>query len=1033
MKHLFSTFLILITFAVYGQNTPYFATNPTLSPDGQMAYFSFESDIWKVPVSGGEAVRVTALEGNEINPRISPDGKWLAFSSNQYGNYDVFVMPLTGGDIRQLTYHQANDRVENWGWDSQTIYFTSMRYNNFGSYSVDVAGGTAKRLFNHFFNTSNGLAETPAGEYIFTATMESESQSTRKRYKGENNPDLLGYHPKTGKYTQHTTYEGKDFNPTVDKNGIIYFISDENNGEYNLYSLNKGVKTALTNFPTSIRRPSVSANGERVIFEKDYQLHIYEVASGQTKLLNYGLGLNKSLDKTKDFTVSGKITSFDVSPDNKKIAFVSRGELFVSDIKGEFVRQIDHGNERAMEVKWLKDNKTLLFNKTKAGYQNLYTIHADGSGGLKELTNDVRNNRDISLNNDLSHAVYLSGRDQVRILDLNSFESKTIVNDEIWGFQNSSPSFSPNGEYVLYTAVRNFEQDIFVYHIEDGKSINLTKTGVSETNPVWSEDGRYIYFTSNRTAPSYPLGMRNATVYSLALDWYTKPFKTDKFDELFVDKKEDKPDSTFKAITINTDGLLERVTAVSSGFGSQNNPRTFSDKGKTYVFYNSNIEKGKMTFYRTTIEDFKANKTEKVAERTYSDLIKVKNNYYALIGGDIHTYNLSSNKTTKLNINFTFERDLQSEFNQMFYEAWAGLEENYYNGDFNGVDWEAVRDQYAAFLPSVNSRNNLRVLINDMLGELNSSHLGFTSMGGEEAIRSRYVTNETGIIFDNDHPYTVDYIVRKSNANTDKVDVRKGDVLTKVNGVSVDKNVDRDFYFMAPSMREEISLEFERKGESYTVNIHPQTYTVLKNQLYDEWILDNKNKVNQWSPEHKIAYSHMKNMSTGELESFMLDMMEQENISDALIFDLRYNRGGNVHDDVLQFLARRPYLQWQYRGGKKAPQGNFAPAGKPIVLLINEASLSDAEMTAAGFKELKLGTIIGTETYRWIIFTSAKRLVDGSSYRVPGWGCFTLDGVDLEDTGVAPDIYVKNTFEDRIKGNDPQLERAVQEILKQLK
>ncbi|HZH54110.1 MAG TPA: S41 family peptidase, partial [Sphingobacteriaceae bacterium] len=153
---------------------------------------------------------------------------------------------------------------------------------------------------------------------------------------------------------------------------------------------------------------------------------------------------------------------------------------------------------------------------------------------------------------------------------------------------------------------------------------------------------------------------------------------------------------------------------------------------------------------------------------------------------------------------------------------------------------------------------------------------------------------------------------------------------------------------------------------------------------------------------------------------------------DAIVLDLRYNTGGNVHDKVLQFLSQRPYLQWQYRGGKRSPQSNFAPSGKPIVLLINQQSLSDAEMTAAGFKALNLGTVIGTETYRWIIFTSSKGLVDGSSYRVPGWGTYTLDGDNLELTGVAPDIEVHNTFMDLVEDRDPQLERAVQEILKQL-
>jgi C-terminal processing protease CtpA/Prc len=162
-------------------------------------------------------------------------------------------------------------------------------------------------------------------------------------------------------------------------------------------------------------------------------------------------------------------------------------------------------------------------------------------------------------------------------------------------------------------------------------------------------------------------------------------------------------------------------------------------------------------------------------------------------------------------------------------------------------------------------------------------------------------------------------------------------------------------------------------------------------------------------------------------------MTQELNNKEALILDLRYNTGGNVHDEVLKFLQQRSYLNWKYREGKLTPQGNFTPSDKPIVLLINEQSLSDAEMTAQGFKALKLGTIIGNETYRWIIFTSGTSLVDGSSVRLPSWGCYTLDGKDMEMSGVAPDIKIINSFEDKLNGRDPQVDRAVEEILKQLK
>ncbi|HZH54997.1 MAG TPA: peptidase S41, partial [Sphingobacteriaceae bacterium] len=274
------------TNTVQAQETAYFTSHPTISPDGQLIIFSYEGDLWKASSQGGQADRITALPGEEINPRISPDGKWLAFSSNQYGNKDVYLMAMDGGEIKQLTFHDANDEVDSWSWDSQTIYFTSGRYNRFTSYQVGVEGGTAARVFPHYFNTIHQVTEMPEGALLFTNSWESYSAANRKRYKGAFNPDILSYHPRTGAFTQLTDYEGKDFWQSVDRQGNIYFVSDEANGEYNLYTLENGEKKALTHFDTSIKRPVVSANGEKVVFERDYQIYSYDVNTGRHQALN---------------------------------------------------------------------------------------------------------------------------------------------------------------------------------------------------------------------------------------------------------------------------------------------------------------------------------------------------------------------------------------------------------------------------------------------------------------------------------------------------------------------------------------------------------------------------------------------------------------------------------------------------------------------------------------------------------------------------------------------------------------------------
>ena len=1034
-------FTILSAFAisqVSAQEKVYFTSTPSLSPDAKTVYFSYDGDIWSTDINGGNASRIIALEGEEINPRVSPDGKWLAFSSNQYGNYDIYVMPINGGKIKQLTFHQAKDEVESWSWDSKSIYFTSNQNNGFGSFKINLDGKTPEALFTNYFNTTNGLVETPQGEYIFTNSSESASQVTRKRYKGENNPDLLGYNPTTKSYKQYTDYNGKDFNPTVDKNGIIYFISDENNGEYNLYQLANGKKEALTKFETSIKKPFVSADGSKVVFEKDYQLFVYDVKTKTSKPLTINVNSNKSLEKEQNFEVDNNIDYFDISPDGKKMAFVSRGIIFVSDNEGKFVNQISDGKERVLEVKWLKDNKNLIFNQTYKGYQNWFKISADGKGKVEQLTSDLRNNRDITFNNDLSQAVYLSGRDEVRLLDLKSLKSSTIVKDEIWAFQNSKPSFSPNDEYVLFSAKRNFELDIFIHNIKKNTTVNLTNTGVSEADPTWSPDGKYIYFSSDRKNPSYPLGMQESSIYRASLDWFDQAYKSEKFDNLFVEekkvekkeKKEEKND--FKALTINPEGFLERIELVTDRFGYQTNPFVFADDKKQFLFYNTNQENGKFQLYRKTTADFEEDKTDKIFNKGADFILKNEKNLYALIDNSVYKFGINSTNPEKVSIKYNFNKNLASEFNQMYEEAWAGVEENFYDENFHGIDWKAKKEQYATFLPYVNNRNDLRILLNDMLGELNSSHLGFSSFGKEESRRLNYFTNETGIIFKKDQPFTVEKILRKSPAFLKNVDVQEGDILVSVNGQKIDPNQNRETYFTTPKKLEELTLEFDRKGKTISTKIHPISNNELKSLLYDEWIYENRQRVKKLSND-RIAYSYMKNMSTSELDVFLLDMVEQENRKDGVILDLRFNTGGNVHDKVLNFLSQRPYLKWKYREGQLTVQPNFAPSGKPIVLLINEYSLSDAEMTAAGFKALKLGKIIGQETYRWIIFTSGKGLVDGSFYRLPSWGTYTLDGQNLEKTGVKPDIYIKNTFLDRLENKDPQLERAIQEVMKELK
>ena len=1048
-KHVLFTLMLLgagAPAAFAQQPEVYFATNPSITPDAKTIIFSYEGDLWQVASGGGSALRLTGMEGNESRPRVSPDGKWIAFTSSQYGNEDVYVMPVGGGEIRQLTYHEGADQVESWGWDSKTIYFTSDRSNRYSSYKVSREGGTPQRLFPHYFHTVHNVAEHPtSGEVFFDETWESKTFVQRKGYKGAYNPDVQSYNQKTQEYKRYTDYDGKDFWVTVDSKGNVYFVSDEANGEYNLYTFRNGKKTQLTSFDTSIKWPSVSANGEKVVFEKDYQLYLYDVASGQAKKVQINPVHNNTLEKESDFKVAGNITNFDVSPDNKKMAFVSRGRLFVSDVKGKFVKELPtRATESVGEVLWMADNKRIIYSQTVDGYYNWFVIAADGSAPERQLTHEAQNNRNLVLNKDRSQGVYYSGRKELKHLDLKTLKTKTLVEDEIWAMYNSDPGFSPDDQYVVFTAYRNFEEDIFIHQLATGQTYNLTNTGVSETAPYWSPDGKYIYFSSDRTSPSYPYGMKDPNLYRLALDRIEKPYRSDKYNELFKEepkaeekqdgkkkgKKEEKPATPRAIVTVDLTDLQNRWERVAESFGNQGNPVVLQKDEKTILLFASDHGDGKVNIWKHTTTPFEEAKTEKItgADTGSLKLVSADKDHYMLIKGNVHTLNLEGSKTEKIDISHTFRKNLKDEFNQMFYEMWAGVEENFYDDNFHEVDWKQKKQVYAKLLPYISNRSDLRVLLNDMLGELNSSHMGFSSSGEEEKRFYKTRSLATGLLFEEDKPYQVKAVVQKGALDVKDKNVQPGDVLLKVDGQPVDQRQNREYYFMKPSLVEETELTFARNGKEFTVKVHPESPGSQRENLYDEWIASNQKFVDDASGK-KIAYVHMKNMSTQALEQFLIEMTTEGYQRDALILDLRYNTGGNVHDDVLRFLSQKPYLQWKYRGGALTSQPNFTPAAGQMVLLMNEQTLSDGEMTATGFKELGLGKVIGTDTYRWIIFTSGKQLVDGSYYRLPAWGCYTLDGKNIEREGVMPDIYIKTTFKDRLENKDPQLERAVQEIM----
>lgn len=1021
--------LIAISSASFAQNIR-FASHPSLSPDGKQIYFSYDGDIYSVPSTGGQATAVITMPGTQDSPLVSPDGKWLAFSSDIQGNNDVYVVPVSGGQTVQLTFHEAPDVPVSWSKNSEYIHFESTRESaRKTTFKVPVKGGTPSLMFGGYFNTIVNLVENPkTGEYLFNESMESISFPTRKRYVGDHNPNIKSWNPSSKTYTELTDYIGKDQWPMVDKSGNIYYVSDELNKESNIVKYVKGGKpTQLTSYDKSVQYPSIAYGGSAIVFLKDYEIHYLDLASGKVSVPEIKVA-SGSVEVRRSFADQTP-SAADVSPDGKKFALVIRGGLYLSDTKCKFLQKLPTpSDERVSEVVWGEDSKTIYYTRTNKGWTNMFKIAADGSAEESVVYLSQNNVKNLVKNHKGDKMAFIDGSRNLMLLDMKSGSFSKIAEAEFWSFQSYSMTFSFDDSYLAFDAMHMFEKDIYLYNFADGTLKNFTNSASVEQGAVFSPDGKNMYMLANPMSSSFPKGTR-AGLMKLPLRKYNTPFKSDTVDDLFKDKKDaPKKDST---VVIDFKNIYDRLVRVERD-GYQSGLYVYSSRGKDYLLYRSFGTSGPGGVYCLEISDPDA-KPKQVKDLTGGTFFSCKDALYCLGNGAIFKVEVGSASATKTEVKKSVESVLADEFSQMFYEAWAVMEQNYYDVKFHGTNWYADRDYYASFLPYVRTRANLRTLMADLLGELNSSHQGFTSSGSEERLETRIRTYGTGILFEKNSPYKVAGIVPDSPVDKYEIDIQKGDELIAVNGQKVDKDVNREKYFSGAVEMDEMKLTFKRGGSEYDVKVHPTTFSSIKTLEYKEWENQRAEMVSQKTGD-KVGYIHMRAMGDEDLNNFLLKMHTEVYDKDALILDLRYNNGGNVHKEVIDFLRGQAHFEWSYRDFPKATHPNVAPANKPIVVLVNEHSLSDAEVTSNGIKTLGIAKLVGTETYRWIIFTSSVRLLDGSTVRMPAWGCYNvIDGADLENTGVKPDIYVKNTFKDRIENKDPQLDKAISEVLKDLR
>ncbi|GBC97856.1 Tricorn protease [bacterium HR17] len=1014
---------------------------PALSPDGSKIAFSYLGDIWVAPADGGMATRLTVHAAHDIRPRFSPDGKWIAFNSNREGNYDIYLMPTVGGKPRRLTFHSADDILGDWSPDGRWIVFSSNRERRFAQlYLLEVATGYVRRLTDDETHL-HSPAFSPDGRFI--VFCRGGTSWWRKGYRGSANSEIWrlpihidGDRITVGQVERLTHYDGNDWFPTVAPDGMLYFVSDRD-GAFNLWRMPfvgagdtgrkadaKAVK--VTRHADRVLYPSMSRDGRFIVYEHGFALWVLPVQGGEPKQLTIYAPSDEAQNRQQRLTLTSQATEFALSPDGKQIAFVVRGDIFVvnADKGGEARRVTDHPY-RDFDLDWSPDSRKLAFVSERDGNHEVYIVDVR-TRALKRLTNTPdaaeSNPKWSPTGNYVAFVRGPFGR-QLCWVNVNTGEEKVIAEGPFIG----EFAWSPDGRWICFSRRDNANNvtDLHIVAWNGGEPVNVTRQPYWNGNIVWARDGKHLVFRSRRTD-------NNTDIFVLSLERPKEQLDEEGQSERRAkDEKQDKEgEKKLPEVRIDFTDIhkrLRRLTATAFDEGTF----VVTPDSKTVVFTAVSVDQPEI--WSVPLEG--GSLTRLVAGVSASQLQFSPDGdrlYFLSTNGSIRYLTRPANTLGAVNFTARMVVDRFVELQHMFDEGWRLLKEQFYDERMHGVDWNAVRDKYRPLMEHIAAKEDFYALVSLMLGELNASHLGIggSTVSGPE-------TAYLGVEFDPNYRgpgVKVTAVLKNSPADKDESRLRVGEFILAIDGVEVANN-EQLWEALADKAGRVVELlvnDKPTKDGARTVKIKPVNREQWADLVYGDWVEKRKRMVDEWSGG-RIGYIHIRAMNQDELRKFEREFYaEVVGKKEALIIDVRFNGGGRIHDELLSLLQRRLYALEQYRGAPPFTQP-FQVWQKPTVVLINEFSASDAEIFPKAFRDLGLGKLAGVPTYGGVIGTYNVSLIDGTTFfRVPVTGWRTLDGVNLENYGVKPDIVVEHTPDDNAKGVDRQLEAAVRELLKAL-
>ncbi len=1037
VRFLLPLVLLLSASVASGQEPIRFARTPDISPDGKTIAFSYLGDIWTVEAIGGVARPVTMHEAHDINPMFSPDGKWIAFSSNRFGQYDVFVVSAVGGKPKRLTFDHAPDMVTGWAPDGKSVVFTSPRSTAYPSnsecFTVSVESGAERKL--NLFEAKEAHF-SPSGNVA--AFVRGPGTWYRRGYRGSSNDDIWVSEVDGKSPRRVTTFDGQDsypmFSPDARK---LYYVTENGSrsGCANLvcqplssdFTPAGPVKRLTMHEDDTVRHARVSGNGEWIVYECGADLWVANTQGDRSpRKLAIEVNADDKSNTERTVTLTRDATEYALSPDENHAVLVIHGQLFLTKIPGggKCTRLTEHAFADSNPT-WSPDGKKILFASDRGGTTDLYVLEADDAEH-PELTR-AHKFKTTRLTNTVSEeisATFSPKGDQIAfiregklwLMKPDGSNQRVLVSaqkvlDYDWG---------PDGKHVAYCRMDgSFSAEIYISATDGtGVPVNVSRHATFNSDVSWSQTNGKLAFVGQRrnaygvhvVSLQKPLADGSTRPPADQIDWDDLHLRVERPTNMSAEYGTVSPDGTqvaFRSLSngddlwiVSSNGAL--LTRMTSG-GQVPSWIRWSKKTSfgTVYFLNGS---GELRFVRT--------------------------------GFGFNSAGSGPPEPSKVafSAKMTIKRD--EEFAEMFAQCWRALSDNFYDAKHHGADWSAVRSKFLPLVAHTATREDLYALVSLMLGELNASHLGIS---GKMPTPDEW-TADLGLIFDDTYRgpgLKITEVLKRGPADKRGMNIKPGDIVLSIDRTELTNNVNVSRLLnnkIGEGVQLEIASDPRDAKTKRRIEIVAASRTRISQLMYERWVQQNADAVAKAS-DGKVGYIHIPSMDEPGLDTFVRALYSDHFDKEALVIDVRFNGGGFTHDQVLNYLAGKEHTFFKQRDGGEGLVLRSADRKwtKPMVVMANNRSYSDAEIFPHAFRALGLGKVVGQATGGFVIGTGSTRLIDGSSFRLPRIGVYTNKGINMEKQGVQPDVPVEVTPDDWAKGIDGQLLKAVDVVARDVR